>query len=165
MTRWLVWMAAGALGSGALALAQAPPTRFTPLAQSAQLTVQGAVAADTLILRVQRAAGQAPVSGAQLTVSVDGRSLPAAALADGTWVVQLKDLPAGAPGKLDLVVTHDGVRELLSGKLARPGTLPPAGSNAGGTASARREHQQLAWWLLNIAIVLIAAIAISRRMS
>jgi hypothetical protein len=28
-----------------------------------------------------------------------------------------------------------------------------------------RDHKQLAWWILNIAIVLIAAIAISRRMS
>jgi hypothetical protein len=29
----------------------------------------------------------------------------------------------------------------------------------------RSSHKQLFWWLLNIAIVAIAAIAISRRMS
>jgi hypothetical protein len=30
---------------------------------------------------------------------------------------------------------------------------------------SRTSHKQLAWWILNIVIVLIAAIAISRRMS
>ena len=34
-----------------------------------------------------------------------------------------------------------------------------------GAASVLRDHKQMAWWILNITIVLIAVLAISRRMS
>ena len=44
--------------------------------------------------------------------------------------------------------------------LGAPG---PATSGAASALSA--SHKQLAWWILNIVIVLIAVIAISRRMS
>ena len=40
---------------------------------------------------------------------------------------------------------------------------PVAATNA--AAGLLGSHKQLAWWILNIAIVLIAALAISRRMS
>ena len=33
------------------------------------------------------------------------------------------------------------------------------------SSSVLRDHKQMAWWILNITIVLIAAIAISRRLS
>lgn len=114
-------------------------------------------------MRVRRAPGAAPLTGAQLLVSLDGRSLPVTALADGTFVVALEGLAARSPKKLDLVVAHDGVRELLSGTLPGAGRAAPAAEGAAGNVSAR--HKQLAWWILNIAIVLIGAIAISRRMS
>ena len=43
---------------------------------------------------------------------------------------------------------------------------PRQGLADGGTvAHLLGDHKQLAWWILNIAIVLIAAIAISRRLS
>jgi hypothetical protein len=58
---------------------------------------------------------------------------------------------------LDIVVGHDGIRELLSGKISAADTS--------ATSNILRDHKQIAWWILNIAIVLIAAIALSRRMS
>jgi hypothetical protein len=156
-------MAAAALACAAAALAQTPAASFAPLAHSAQLSADGALAGDTLIVRLRHAAGAAPLTGALLSVSVDGRALPVTALADGTFVVALKDLPARSPRKLDLVVAHDGVRELLSATL--PGAVRAAPAAEGAAQSASARHKQLAWWILNIAIVLIGVIAISRRMS
>ena len=62
-----------------------------------------------------------------------------------------------------MLFTHDGIREVLSG------TLPPT-ATGGAAANAGRTgvlgaHKQLAWWILNITVVLIAALAISRRAS
>lgn len=154
---------AALLLSTARAAAPAPAVAFTPLAHSAQLTAEGAVAGDTLILRLRRPAGQAPLAGAALAVSIDGRSLPATALADGSWVVPLQERPAGGAGRLDLLVTHDGVRELLSGTL--PGAHAGAAASRAAATGAPAQRKQLFWWILNIGIVLIGAIAISRRMS
>jgi hypothetical protein len=49
---------------------------------------------------------------------------------------------------------------VLDGTIATAAAAAPAA--AGGPLHA---HQQLLWWILNITIVFIAAIAISRRMS
>ena len=49
---------------------------FAPLAHSALVTVEAAVAGDTLVLRVRRTADQQPLPGAELGVTVDGRSIP-----------------------------------------------------------------------------------------
>jgi|SRR5271170_2763116 len=156
-------MAVAALACAGPALAQTPAAaQFTPLAHSALVSVDAAVLApDTLTLRIRHTAAATEVSSAQLQVAAQGRSLPVAANADGTWTVALKDLNGKPPGKLDLLVSHDGIRELLSGTLA-----PPAAGTASGVAAGLlRNHKQMAWWILNVAIVLIAAIAISRRMS
>jgi hypothetical protein len=54
-------------------------------------------------------------------------------------------------------VAHDGIREILTGKV----TLPKVGS----TLDLWRDHKQMAWWVLNIGVVLIAVMAFSRRQS
>ena len=59
------------------------------------------------------------------------------------------------------MVAHDGIREVFDGTVAAAAAAPVA---AGGSGLLR-DHKQLTWWILNIAIVLIAVIAISRRMS
>jgi len=59
------------------------------------------------------------------------------------------------------VVAHDGIREVLDGTVAAAAAAPAAAGGGG----LLRDHKQLAWWILNIAIVLIAVMAISRRMS
>ena len=164
MTRvsgWAVKLAAGVLGYAAQACgAQAPPP--VPVAHSAQLTLEAAASPTSLTLRVRPSAAQPPLQIKGLTVSLDGRALPAQALPDGVWTVPLAGVGASPAARLDVTVEHDGIRELLSGRIALPGAGGPSGGAAHGLL---RSHQQLAWWILNIAIVLIGAIAISRRMS
>ncbi len=156
--------AAGAFLCAAPAWAESPAgTAFTPLAHSALVTVEGVVAADTLVLRVRRTADQQPLSGAELSVAVDGRSIPATARPEGTWGVPVRGLPK-PPGKLAITVAHDGVREVLEAQLPGGGAGVPPASQPGSLAG-RLIHKQMAWWILNIAIVLIGVIAVSRRMS
>jgi hypothetical protein len=163
VTRYLAALVIAALTAAGLACAQAQAQPlFQPLAHSALISVDAAAPApETLTLRIRHTADQTPVTPAQLEVAAQGRSLPATPNPDGTWSVALKNLGGRAPGKLDLTIGHEGIREVLSGTLA-----PPAAGTAAAAASGPvRNHKQLAWWILNIAIVLIAAIAISRRMS
>jgi hypothetical protein len=159
----LLAMTAGALACVALAWADSPTaSAFTPVAHSALVSIDGVVTADTLVLRVRRTADQQPLAGAQLSATADGRSLPVTARPEGTWGVPVKDLPK-APGKLSLEVSHDGVREVLEAQLpGSPAAAPPA--EVRGVASTLI-HKQMSWWILNILIVLIGVIAVSRRMS
>ncbi|GAC1451650.1 MAG: hypothetical protein PVS2B3_01010 [Steroidobacteraceae bacterium] len=163
VTGVLAALAAGVLTGTAWAHAAAPATAgFVPLAHSAQLSVDAAAPApDTLTLRIRRGTTLATPATTQVEVAAQGRSLPVTANTDGTWNVTLKELAGKPPGRLDLVVSHDGIRELLSGTPPAPlaGTAPASATGLLG------HHKQLAWWILNIVIVLIAAIAISRRMS
>jgi hypothetical protein len=151
------------LSAPAAALAQPAAPPLAPLAHSALLAVEAAPAAGGLVLRVRRAAGETPLQVSDVAVTIDGRSEPAALRADGTWFVPR---PAGGndAGKtLEVTVGHDGIHEVLSGRLAAAGATGPATSGAASALSS--SHKQLAWWILNIVIVLIAVIAISRRMS
>ncbi|MGP8035386.1 MAG: hypothetical protein ACLPQ6_14760 [Steroidobacteraceae bacterium] len=167
MLRLLAWIAAGALGCAAPVSSDttAGPV-FAPLARSALVAVDGAAAAHTLLLRVRRASDQQPLTGAELSVTLDGARLAATLRPDGTWSVPLAALPAKAPGKLEIVVTHDGVREVLDGQLASvaPGGAASVPGGPAGWLSAL-VHKQMSWWVLNIVVVLIGVIAISRRMS
>ena len=152
------------LTTPAAALAQPVAPLLAPLAHSALLAVDAAPAAGGLVLRVRRTAGETPLQVSDVAVTIDGRSEPAALRADGTWFVPR---PAGAKdaGKtLEVAVGHDGIHEVLSGRLAAAGAPGPVTSGA-ASASGSSRQKQLAWWILNIVIVLIAVIAISRRMS
>jgi hypothetical protein len=153
---WLAKLAVLAL----CAPAAAAPA-FVPLGHSALVTVDTATDAGTLILRVRRTATLAPVPVTGLQVLLDGRSLAVTPRADGTWGAALGGPRGNADGTLDITVTHDGVREVLSGRLP----AAPAPGAAGAAASLLQSHKQLAWWILNIAVVLIGVIAVSRRMS
>src|SRR5881227_1818676 len=133
-------------------------------------------------LRLRRAADQTPLPATGVTVSVAGRNAPATASADGSWFAPLPTA-VGAGDTLEVVVAHDGIRELLSARFAAPGArdagggaaaadasgaarsrASPSGAAKAGVASLWRDHKQMAWWILNITVVLIATIAISRRM-
>jgi hypothetical protein len=153
-----------------LASAQVPATPvFVPVAHSALLSVDGAVTAQTLWLRVRHAQDRQPVNGAELAVTIDGRSVRGTVRPDGTWAAALPELPAGAPGEIEIVVAHDGVREVLEGQIPRSGTPPAADSAAGRGGGAgflgTLMHKQASWWILNVLIVVIGVIAVSRRMS
>jgi hypothetical protein len=179
--------AAGATGAGG--------PFFTPVAQSALVTLEAARTPLDLRLRVGRVHGEAPLAVTELTVSVGARKSAATLQADGTWSVPWSSVGGNADGDLEVVIAHDGIREVLGGKIPPPitgaagsgsasgaGNAPGAGSapaagnaqgagsapaagNAPGVGGVLRNHKQMAWWILNIGVVLIAAIAISRRMS
>jgi hypothetical protein len=134
-----------------------------PLAHSALLTLEGATLPDALLLRVRANPGAAAVSVSDFAVALDGKDVPVTPRADGSWRVSLPSRAGAAEGMLDVTVTHDGIRELLRTKIALPTPMAhtPAAPAAGGTGF----HKQIVWWILNIAIVLIAALVISRRTS
>jgi len=164
------WLAAGVLACSSLVCAaqlrasDSAPAPLTPVAHSALVTLEAGPAPAGLVLRLRHTADETPVSVTDLTVSVDGRSQLAMRRADGSWFVPLSDAII-TDAHLEVVVAHDGIREILSGRIAIPGARTGSARNASGTASVLRDHKQMAWWILNIAIVLIAAIAISRRLS
>jgi len=160
MLRMPTWLALGALACAAQAWAAAPaaPT-FVPVAHSALVTLEAANTPEGLQLRVRRTQAGAPLSLTQFAVSIDGTSAAATPRGDGSWLVTWPTAGAPRDGKLEAVITHDGIREVLSGAVPAP-----VGGAPGGAIGGRRQ-KQLAWWILNIVIVLIAAIAISRRMS
>jgi len=149
-----------AAGPAALALESTPnppPTPTIPIAHSALLTIYGVPTADGLALHVQHAGNQIPIDGRDVTVSVDGKNQPVTAEPEGTFVLPTKDLAGDGERQLDIVVAHDGIREMLSGKV----TLPKVGS----TLDLWRDHKQMAWWVLNVGVVLVAVMAFSRRSS
>ena len=165
-----LWLAAGVLACSALACAPQPhgsdsaPAPLTPVAGSALVTLEAGPAAAGLVLLLRHTADGTAVSVTDLTVSVDGRSQLAMRRADGSWFVPLSNA-ALANDRLEVVVTHDGIREALAGRIIVPGAGATSARNVSGTAGVLRDHKQMAWWILNITIVLIAAIAISRRLS
>jgi hypothetical protein len=165
----LNWLAAGVLACSALACGPQPHASdsaavpLTPVAHSALVTLEAGPAAAGLVLRLQHTADRTPLSVTDLTVSVDGRSQLAMRREDGSWFVPLSE--AITDDQLEVVVAHDGVREILSGRITVRGAGSGSARNAGGAASVLRDHKQMVWWILNITIVLIAVIAISRRLS
>ena len=153
-------LAAGGLAPMALALEATPnpPTTPTiPIAHSALLTIYGVPTADGLALHVQHAGNQIPIDGRDVTVSVDGKSQPVTAEPEGTFLLSTKDLGGDGERELDIVVAHDGIREILSGKVILP--------KVSSTLDLWRDHKMTAWWVLNVGIVLIAVLAFSRRSS
>jgi hypothetical protein len=155
------WLTVGALACAAAADGAAPA--FTPVAHSALVTLEAASTPAELTLRLRRTEGTTPLAVTELGVSIDGRSATATARADGSWSVPWPSPGSQGHGRLEVVIAHDGIREVLSGELPAQaaGGGPPAATSGG----VLRDHKQMAWWILNIGIVLVAAIAISRRMS
>jgi hypothetical protein len=152
------WQLAALLAFAAPGLQMGPPDPIpAPLAHSALLTLEGAVAPGALLLRVRSNTAGTSISVSDLQVQLDGKELPVTARADGSWRAPLPPGTAG-DGKLEVTLTHDGIREVL-------GAHVDLAAAAAGPAAGSRIHNQVFWWILNIAIVLIAALAISRRMS
>jgi hypothetical protein len=155
------WLLIGLLACS-VQLGAAQEAAFTPVAHSALVTVEAASTSEGVRLRLRRTQGAEPLVATELRVSLEGLNTRVMQQPDGTWLASWPK-PRGKPDAgLEVVVAHDGVREVLSGPMPPPtGSAPAASSGSGGL----RDHKQLAWWVLNIAIVLIAVVAISRRMS
>jgi hypothetical protein len=138
--------------------ADAPPAvpQTIPVAHSALLTINATATPDGLALHVLHAGNQIPIDGRDVTVAIDGKNQPVTAEPEGTFLLSTKGLGEGER-QLDITVAHDGIREILTGKVALPETS--------SASDLWRDHKQMAWWVLNIAVVLIAVLAISRRSS
>src|SRR5262249_46590020 len=130
------------------------------IAHSALVTLEGTPTATGLTLRVLSAAG-APLAPGEIAVALDGKPQTVAARPDGGFDVALTAAARRGEGQLEVTVTHDGIRAVLRGR------LPPAAGAAapGAAAGSSASRKQLWWWVLNIAVVLIGALVISRRMS
>jgi hypothetical protein len=129
-----------------------------PVAHSALLNINASVVPDGLMLHILHASNQVPIDGRDVTVTVDGKNQPLTVEPQvGDFLLPTKDLGEGER-QLDITVAHDGIREILTGKVA----VPKAGGLTGSWDSGRK---QMAWWVLNIAVVLIAVLAFSKRSS
>ena len=135
----------------------APAPTVIPVAHSALLTINATPTPEGLALHILHAGNQIPIDGRDVTISVDGKSQPLTVEPEGTFLLATKDLSSDGPQQLDITVAHDGIREILTGKV----TLPKATI----TADLWRDHKQMAWWVLNIGIVMIAVLAFSKRSS
>jgi hypothetical protein len=152
------WLTAGALACAAATAVLAAP-QFVTVAHSAQLTLEASAGQEGATLRLLPRTPGAATDITDVSVSLDGTREPAKAQADGSWFVPLPPAGAAHGGKLDVYVVHGGIREVLSGTLS-----PAPGATVGG-GPLRIVHKQLAWWVLNIVVVLIGVLALSRRMS
>jgi hypothetical protein len=161
-SRWVGWILATVLAALALAggaeADSTPPAAAVPVAHSALLTIDATPTDDGLALHVKHAGNQIPIDGQNVTVTVDGKEHAVTPQPEGTFLLSTKDLPGDGERQLDIVVAHDGIREILSAKI----TLPKAGNAA---TDLWHDHRQMAWWVLNIAVVLIAVLAFSNRSS
>jgi hypothetical protein len=152
---WIATLLGAVLTGHAADTPEAPQT--IPVAHSAQLTINATVTQEGLALHVLHANNQIPIDGRDVTVSVDGKDQPLTVEPEGTFLLATKELGEGVR-QFDITVAHDGIREILTGKV----TMPKTGSVA---TDLWRDHKQMAWWILNIGIVLIAVLAFSRRSS
>lgn len=151
------WLACASFALAAPPPVPKPEPAATPeirVAHSALLTVDATPTDDSVALYIKRATDQSVVNTSDVVVSVDGRLQTLSRGSDGSYLLPAADLRDKGPHTLEITASHDGIREILSGPLTVP--APQSGSFIS-------EHRQIGWWVLNIAVVLIAAIALSRR--
>ena len=131
------------------------------IARSALVVVAGTATDDSLQLKIRRVSDGSVIDLGNVSVTVDGKTEAVTRESGGIYTIPVGDLRGESSGDaardVDIIVAHDGIREILSGKV----TVTQAAS-AGGLLG---NHKQMAWWVLNIAIVLVAGIAITRRKS
>ncbi len=124
------------------------------VASSAQLVLDVAARPGKLMLWITRTRDHTPVSGAgNVAVRLDGHAVKVSAQQDD-YVIATDGLHGGKQ-PIEVIVAHDGIRELLSGTV----TLPSAPS----TLETLQKHSGWAWWVLNIAVLLLAFRMISRK--
>ncbi len=127
----------------------------TVVARSALLSLSAEPSDHALALQVSRLSDHRLIAGpGVLTATLDGHTVPVTAQPNGTYILPTGGESAGAHS-LSVVVSHDGIRELLTGTV----TVPQQQS----FLDVLQGHGMSAWWVLNIAVVLIAVLVISRH--
>jgi hypothetical protein len=123
--------------------------------RSALLRVTATPVAGAIALQITRIANDERVTArGAVSAKLDGHTAAVTARPDGTYLVSTRGVGAGRHS-LEILVSHDGIRELLTGRVSLPKRHGGLGIFEG--------HNMLAWWVLNVAVILIAVIAISRR--
>ena len=148
-------LAASVICSAAAAAANNPI--HIDLAHSAQLTVDAQETTDSVTLWVRRAADKKLIDTKDVTVSIAGKNQVLTRRTDGSFSFPIDDLRGKDAKPVQLVVGHDGIRELLDGQLPPP----PEGLTTGLLGS----HNQLWWWVINIGVLFIGVLALSRKKS
>ena len=151
--------AACSLSVGALAAdAKGTEAARIAVAHSAQVSIEATESNDTVTLWIRRAGGDKQLVGSKdVVVTLDGKTQAVTSRTDGTFSLPTDELRGKEPKPIEIIVGHDGIREILSGQLP-----PPPQSTAGGLLGS---HNQLAWWIINVVVLLIGAVALSRRKS
>jgi hypothetical protein len=134
---------------------QLAPNVVAPIAHSALLTIEGTATADALQLSIRRVSDKSLLSSDDVTVAVDGKNQSVTHQKGGAYELPINDLRGEGARDVDVTVAHDGIREIVSAKVSV--------AEASSAGSLFRDHKQVAWWILNIVIVLVAAMAFSRR--
>jgi hypothetical protein len=124
------------------------------IAHSALLDVEATAKGDVLQISIRRVADKTLVNTDDLTIAIDGKNEPFTHEKGIVYELAVNDLRGDGVKDVDVTVAHDGIREILSGKVS---------VSEAPTASLWRDHKQVAWWVLNIVIILIAALAFSRK--
>jgi hypothetical protein len=124
------------------------------IAHSALLDVEATAKADLLQISIRRVSDKSLVNTDDLVITIDGKNEPFTHEKGTVYELAVNDLRGEGVKDVDVTVAHDGIREILSGKVS----VAEAPS-----ASMWRDHKQMAWWVLNIVIILIAAMAFSRK--
>ena len=127
----------------------------TIVASSALLTLTMTPEDQALALQVFRTSDHRLIAGpGNVTATLDGHSVPLAPQADGSYLLSTSG-QTGGTHSLGVVVSHDGIRELLTGTVSLP--------QQRNLLESLQGHGMSAWWVLNILVVLIAVVIISRR--
>lgn len=151
----LTALAAGTmLSAGAIA---ADKPAHIDFAHSAQLTVDAQESGETVTLWVRHAADKKVVDTKDVSVSIAGKNQVVTHRTDGSFTILTDDLRGKEPKAVQMIVAHDGIREVLDGQLP-----PPPESIASGLLGS---HNQLWWWVINIGVLLIGVLALSRKKS
>jgi hypothetical protein len=133
------------------------PNASTQIARSALLSIEATATADALRLNIRRVSDKSLINSDDVTVTVDGKNESVTRENGGGYEVAINDLRGDPARDIEIIVAHDGIREILASKVAL--------AEGASADSLLRDHKQVAWWILNIVIVLVAAIALSRRKS
>jgi len=150
--------AVGASPFGAAAAAAADAgTPSIDVAHSALLVADATETGDRLALSIRRAKDHSVVDSKDVTVAIDGKGQTVTRLSDGSYSVPLDDLRGKDAKAVQIVIAHDGIREILDGKV--PGVSESSAANLLGG------HKQLAWWIINMVVVLVGVTALARRKS
>ena len=124
------------------------------IAHSALLSVEATAKPDVLQISIRRMADKSLIGTDEITVAVDSRNESVTREKGTVYEIPINDLRGDGVKDVDVTVAHDGIREIVSGKISV--AEAPA-------ASLWRDHKQVAWWVLNIVIILVAVMAFSRK--